>query len=359
MKITIAGAGIAGLTAALVLGRRGHKVVVLERNPAINPVGAGIVLAPNALRILTALGVQLQACGQPIRQISLRDACGAALETTEIDRILPSAGPTLAFHRAELHRALLNALHPSVEVRLGVPLADCADVDGDLLIGADGIRSRVREQTCGPMPLRYSGTTCWRGIAPNPGVTETFESWSGAARVGAVPLTDNRLYVYLVLTAPAGTPRQISIDAIRQSFAHLAGPVPAILDSFSGVELLHHDLEELHSPVWGSGKVLLIGDAAHAMTPNLGQGAAMGIEDAAVLPQVLGASDPAQRLHALRHQRVWRVQRDSRRIGELAHWDSRGAVWLRNALVRRIPRSLADSNYRSVVEPGLAFDPNL
>jgi 2-heptyl-3-hydroxy-4(1H)-quinolone synthase len=359
MKIAIAGAGIAGLTAALVLGRRGHKVVILERCSAINPLGAGIVLAPNALRILGALGVQLQGCGQVIRQIAIRDSAGAALETTEIDRILPSAGPTLAFHRAELHQALLNALDPNVELRLGTPLADCADADAELLIGADGIRSRVREQSCGPMPLRYSGTTCWRGLAPNPGITQGFEAWGGAARVGAIPLTQNRLYVYLVRTGPAGGPRQNSIDAIRQSFAHFAAPIPAILDSLSGVELLHHDLEELHSPVWGSGKVLLIGDAAHAMTPNLGQGAAMGIEDAAVLPQVLTAPDPAQHLHALRHQRVWRVQRDSRRFGEMAHWHSPAAVWLRNALVRCMPRSLADSNYRAVVEPGMSLDPNL
>ena len=356
MKITIAGAGIAGLTAALVLGRHGHKVVVLERSPRINPQGAGIVLAPNALRVLSALKVKVDRCGEPIRRLTIRDGAGNALETTDIVRILPDAGLTLAFHRAELHQALLEALSPEVELRLGAPLVDCTAADSDLIIGADGIRSTVRAQTCGSMRLRYSGVTCWRALAPNPGIEEGFEAWGGSARVGVIPLTQSRLYVYLVLTAPPGGERQIRIDNIRRSFAHFAGPVPAILDSLAGLELLHHDLEELHEPVWGSGNVLLIGDAAHAMTPNLGQGAAMGIEDAAILPQVIAAPDPARRLRDLRHQRVWRVQRDSRRFGAIAHWHSQPAIWLRNTLVRRMPRSLADRNYRAVVGPGLALD---
>jgi len=358
MRITIAGAGIAGLTAALVLSRHGHRVVVLERCPTIDPLGAGIVLAPNALRILSALGVRLQACGEPVKRITIRNTAGAALETTEIDRILPGAGPTLAFHRAELHQALLDALGPEVELRLGQPLIDCAAAGAGLIVGADGIRSTTREQACGAIALRYSGTTCWRALAANPGIREGFEAWGGAARIGAIPLTQGRLYVYLVLTAPAGGQRQTSIDAIRDRFAHFAAPVPAILDALSGVPLLHHDLEELHEPVWGAGNVVLIGDAAHAMTPNLGQGAAMGIEDAALLPQAVAAPDPALRMRALRHRRVARVHRDSRRFGEMAHWDALAAIWLRNTLIRWMPRSLADRNYRAVVEPGLALDPN-
>jgi 2-polyprenyl-6-methoxyphenol hydroxylase-like FAD-dependent oxidoreductase len=357
MKITIAGAGIAGLTAALVLGRRGHKVIVLERSPAIHPLGAGIVLAPNALRILSALEVNLESCGEPIQRITIRDAKGSALETTEIDRILHGVGPTLAFHRAELHQALLDALSPDVELRLGSPLTDSATAPADILIGADGIRSTVRDQICGVLPLRYSGVTCWRALAPNPGVHEGFEAWGGAARVGAIPLTQGRLYVYLVLTAPANAPRQTSIDAIRPHFAHFAAPVPDILDALAGVELLHHDLDELETPIWGARNVVLIGDAAHAMTPNLGQGAAMGIEDAAVLPQVIDAPDPAQQLRALRHDRVGRVQRDSRRFGVMAHWDKPASIWLRNTLIRCMPRSLADRNYRAVVTPGLSLDP--
>jgi 2-heptyl-3-hydroxy-4(1H)-quinolone synthase len=357
MKITIAGAGIAGLTAALVLDRRGHRVLVLERSPTLDPVGAGIVLAPNALRILGALGVDFLSCGEPINRLTIRNSAGAVLESTEIHRILPSAGPTLAFHRAELHQTLLSALGPEVELRLGAPLNDCASADADLLIGADGIRSTVREQICGTLPLRYSGTTCWRATIVNPGIEEGFESWGGTARVGAIPLTQGRLYVYLVLSAPASGKRQTSVEAIRKQFAHFAAPVPAILDALSGVELLHHDLEELDAPVWGAGNVVLIGDAAHAMTPNLGQGAAMGVEDAALLPTVLTASDPASRMRVLRHERVWRVQRDSRRFGEMAHWDAPAAIWLRNTLVRWMPRSLADRNYRAVVEPGLALDP--
>ena len=228
----------------------------------------------------------------------------------------------------------------------------------DLLIGADGIRSAVRESLYGAIPLRYSGTTCWRALVPNPGINESFEAWGGAARIGVVPLNRNRLYVYLVLTAPRGMPRQTSIDAIRPHFENFASPVPAILKALSSATLLHHDLEELPAPLWGRDRTILIGDAAHAMTPNLGQGAGMSIEDAAILPQVVAASNPAEAIRALRHQRVTHIQKQSRITGEVAHWQSSAAILLRNALFRFIPDSVSDRNYRNVIEPGL-IEPGL
>jgi 2-polyprenyl-6-methoxyphenol hydroxylase-like FAD-dependent oxidoreductase len=359
-RITVAGAGIGGLTAAIALHRAGHAVTVLERAPAFAPVGAGIVLAPNAVRILTSLGVDLTRYGAPILRLQVRDAAGAMLQEIDLSR-LPECGPILACRRGDLHEALLAALPPAVVVRLGTPFPDAATA-ADVVVGADGIHSSVRESLYGALPLRYSGVTCWRAICPNPGVREAAEYWGGETgapptRVGIVPLTENRLYVFLVQTAPPGTPRQNDVAAIRASFAHYADPVPAVLEALAGIPLLHHDLGELDEPRWGRGSVVLIGDAAHAMTPNQGQGASAAIEDAVVLPRAviasLNRSDPASHLAALREKRVRRIHRESRLLGQVAHWRSPPGVWLRNALLRAMPRVLAEQHYRRLVGPGI------
>lgn len=355
MRVTIIGAGIAGITAALALHRAGHAVALLERSPSASPVGAGITLAPNAVRILTGLGVDLSAAGFPLLRLSLRTAQGSPLQTIDISRILPGAPPLLAFDRYDLHTALLAALPPGIPIHFDQPYPASPLPEHDLLIGADGIRSAVRESLHGAIPLRYSGTTCWRALAPNPGVHESFEAWGGASRFGVVPLNRDRIYVYLVRTAPRGLPRQTSMNAIRQHFENFAEPVPTILEALTGATLLHHDLEELPAPHWGRDRTLLIGDAAHAMTPNLGQGAGMSIEDAAILPQVVTASNPAQALRILRHKRVAHIQKQSRITGEIAHWQSTPATLLRNALIRITPTSVSDRNYRDVIEPGLGL----
>jgi len=265
----------------------------------------------------------------------------------------PRDGVWPAFDRHELHTALIAALPADVSIQFNERYSSTSASAHDLLIGADGIRSAVREAALGPISLRYSGTTCWRALAHNPGIEGCFEAWGGASRIGVVPLTRNRLYTYLVLTAPSALPRQTSISAIRNHFERFAAPVPRVLDQLESATLLHHDLEELPSPVWGRDRVVLIGDAAHAMTPNLGQGAGMAIADAAVLPQIVSAPDPAKAIRQLRHKRVAAIHKESRTLGKLAHWSSPSAIWIRNALLRVTPASVSDRNYRRMIEPGL------
>ena len=353
MKITIVGAGIGGLTAALALHRAGHRVSIMESAPRLEPLGAGIVLAPNAVRILHALDVSVEADGLPLRKATMRTASGATIQAMEFDRSLLDEGQILGFHRAELHALLLAALPSDVELHLGCPFVDGASFAEEVLVGADGINSAVRRSVLGAQPLRYSGYTCWRAILPNPGIEEVFEAWGGAARIGAAPLTRDRVYVFLVLTAPAGMPRQTSMADIRRHFQDFRDPVPAILDAARDVVLLHHDIEEMESPVWGQGRTVLIGDAAHAMTPNLGQGAAMAIEDAAVLPEVMASNAPAKALRKIRHNRVAKVLQDSRRLGQMAHMENPVACWLRDTLARYLPRSVSEKQYLRLIEPGL------
>jgi 2-polyprenyl-6-methoxyphenol hydroxylase-like FAD-dependent oxidoreductase len=264
-------------------------------------------------------------------------------------------GPALAFHRTDLHEAIVRAL-PANLVQFDCPYRPAFATEGDVLIGADGINSVVREQALGLRQIRYSGFTCWRGICQNPGITDVFEDWGGAARIGVVPLMGNRIYVFLVLAAPRCIPRLDSVTSIRYAFAHFASPVPAVLDALTESQLLHHDIEELEAPVWGRGATVLIGDAAHAMTPNLGQGASMAIEDALVLPHVVSAKDPASAIAIRRHARVAQIQRNSRRLGQIAHWQSPIAISLRNFLMRCVPHWAGQHHYRRLIEAGPAFD---
>ena len=108
----------------------------------------------------------------------------------------------------------------------------------------------------------------------------------------------------------------------------------------------------MEAPLWGQGRTVLIGDAAHAMTPNLGQGAAMAIEDAAVLPEVIASDAPAEELRKVRHHRVAKVQH-SCRVGQMGHLKNPIACWLRNGLVRYVPRSFSEKQYIRLIEPGL------
>jgi 2-heptyl-3-hydroxy-4(1H)-quinolone synthase len=340
-------------SAAIALHRAGHQVSIIESASRLEPLGAGIVLAPNAVRILHAMGVSVEAYGRQLRNATMQTASGIRIQALQFDESLSNTGQVLGFHRADLHAVLLAALPRDVTLTLDCPFVNGASYAEDVLVGADGINSAVRRYLPGAQALRYSGYTCWRAVLPDPGIGETFEAWDGAARIGAAPLTRNRLYVFLVMTAPARMPRQTSIATIRRHFQDFSDPVPTILDLARDAVLLHHDIQAMEAPVWGHGRTVLIGDAAHAMTPNLGQGAAMAIEDAAVLPEVIACDKPVDALRNIRHARVAKVLQDPRRLGLIAHMENPVACWLRNALMSCVPRSFSENQYLRLIKPGL------
>ncbi|HWO09928.1 MAG TPA: FAD-dependent monooxygenase [Polyangiaceae bacterium] len=372
MNILIAGGGIGGLTAAGVLARAGHAVTLVEREARFSPLGAGIVLAPNATRALARIEVDIARVAQPLPSMAITRQDGRALQRLDTRGERDGWGPTLALTRAELSGALVAALPSSVEVLLGRQVARAIDagervevtLDGeskarsvDLLVGADGLRSGVRRLALGDWPLRYSGVTCWRGLAPNPGFEGAVEAWGGRARVGVVPLRGGQLYYYLVLSAPPRAPAPAWPSAFRQAFAGFEPRITRLLEQLESAPPLHHDLEELERPVWGRGRILLLGDAAHAMTPNQGQGAAMAIEDALALARVLavGPAGAVERYQALREPRVREIQLQSRRLGAVAHWNNPLARALRDALLRLMPAAVGHAQIARVIRPGLAL----
>lgn len=370
MKILIVGGGIGGLTSAIDLTRAGHEVTLAEREPAFAPVGAGIVLAPNAMRILRWLGVPLDTYGQPLTGLSVVRANGELLTRMDAARFKERYGEPWAFARPALHQALCAALPQGVRLRLGACLRSlrvepdgvCAGFERqgeerfDVVVGADGLRSTVRGLTLGAAWYRYSGVTCYRGIVDNPGIEHAIEAWGGPVRLGVVPLAQRQLYYYLVLSAAPRAPA-LHLSELRAAFAHVRGEASQLWAALHHEPPLHHDLDELEAPVWGVPRVLLLGDAAHGMTPNQGQGAAMAIEDALALTLALaeGAQGAVARYALLRHARVQRVQLDSRRLGQLAHLPSMPLGLLRDGLLRLVPQRMTDAQYQRLVEPGLAL----
>lgn len=359
MRILIVGGGIGGLSLAAALRHSEHHVEIVERTPAWAPVGAGIVLGVNAMGALRRIGIDttVAAHGHELRRGAITDAHGSPLSQVDFSALRHRFGPTYTLHRAELHTALLEACG-NVEVRLGTSV-DTIDVDErrslvrttdgreaeyDLVVGADGIRSKVRELVLGGEPI-YSGYTCWRfavGVDKLPDAT--VEMWGRGKRLGLVPLRHQRVYGFAVANAPAGrrdAPEKM-VAAFHARFGSFGGEAPAVLAHITEPEqLLHNDLEEVRIPRWQRGTVGLIGDAAHASTPNLGQGAAMAIEDVVVLAEMLEAQQPVAETLAAWQKRRWGrvsfVQDQSRRIGSVGQWENRIACALRNTLARLAP----------------------
>lgn len=371
MNIIVIGAGIGGLATANALARDGHQVRLFERSAGFEPVGAGLVLAANAVRVLESLGVPLAGGGQQLRSMEVRDKAGRLVSALSTARLATHHGPSYGISRARTHQLLSQALPHGVEVTFNAPVETVSDVHGhvwvstpggeyaaDLVVAADGIRSTVRAQlAAGPGRLRYSGTTCWRGLLDIDAGDIATEAWGGRTRVGVVPIEDGRAYYYLVADAAAGQPGPTTMAEFAALFSGFGGVAGDLIGRLHTVPPLHHDLFELDRPIWGSGRVLLLGDAAHSMTPNQGQGAVMAIEDAKAVMLALrpGAEGALQRYQAMRGQRVRKVQLDSRRIGQVAHWRNPLAVAVRNSAMRLTPASAGDQMLTGLVSPGVAL----
>lgn len=363
MKILVIGGGIGGLAVALALTRAGQHVSVFERTSEIKEVGAALTVWPNAVRVLQGLGLAdlVPTIGMPAHYRTVQTWHGEVLSRIHVDQIAGS--PIQIIHRADLQMALLQAVEAAgVPVALKkqctglrqdesgveVSFADGTTARGDIVIGADGIHSVVRQQLFGRPRIQYAGYTSWRGIATVSRDIIPFdissETWGMGRRIGLIPLKEDRVYWFAAKTAPEREGKDDAPEKRKQYLQDLFRgwhhPIEEVLEATEASMIIHTDVYSIAPlPKWSDGRVVLIGDAAHAMSPNMGQGGCQALEDAPALAESLQTYDTnfaaAFRAYEMkRMSRVARVADRSKWIGQLSQVDQPFWYGLRNFAVK-------------------------
>ena len=380
----VVGAGIGGLTAAVALRRRGWDVAVLERAKALEPVGAGLGLGPNALHALDGIGL-----GDEVRRFSaiqghggLRRPGGGWLVRTDLGGLAARFGdPQLVALRADVVDLLAGRL-PAGVLRTGVTATgvdagdadrracvatSAGDLDADLVVAADGIGSRIRAALFPDSLARYSGFTTWRFVAPavpaGASRAEPAETWGRGEVFGVLPLASGQVYCYASAPAPPGVRHDDEAAELKRRFAHWHDPIPGLIGAISPDRVLHDDVYWLAEPLpaYHRGRVAILGDAAHAMTPHLGQGACQAIEDAVVLASVASVAGAGPDLAAYTSARLPRtrmVANGSYRATRLSGMTSPAAIALRNTGIR-LAGHLAPSLMIRQMDPLASWTPPL
>jgi 2-polyprenyl-6-methoxyphenol hydroxylase-like FAD-dependent oxidoreductase len=357
MKVVIVGGGIGGLSLARELALRGIPSSVLERAAQLNPVGAGIIMNPNAMGVLQRNGLadEVRRDSWPYLSRETRERSGRLLATRDYRPLYDSGklAQGALVHRAHLLDALYRSL-PSGTVRFSSKVENISALDADLVVGADGIRSQVRREIFGSFEPLYMGYRSHRLIMDNVAGVRCFTEYLGRGqRIGLVPISEKRIYVWTTFNSRRTESssvdfqkffRQFTHETLQRMFAVLPPPESIITT----------EIEELWAQdwvrCWDDKLAVLLGDAAHAMTPNIGQGAGMAMEDAAVLAEELakgGEIEHALGRYAVRRKpRVETVVRISREVGYDGQRSSPLTCWLRNRRVERegrdVERSLAE-----------------
>ena len=364
-RVLIVGGGIAGLALAPLLARSGVSVELIERAPAWRDAGTGIYLPGNAARALRALGLEARVASRAVEigHQRFHDHRGSLLFEIDVAELWAGVGPCLALPRAQLHELLREAA-ADVPLRLGLAVERLDQRDGvvsvgfddgtsgeyDLVVGADGIHSGVRrlalDPTAAPRPVGQVG---WRFLAPRPpGVTAWSVMLGPRTAFLIIPVDRERVYCYGDVVAS----RPQAPERLWELFSRFADPATALLGAVDDTTDIHvSTIEEVALDRWAHERVVLIGDAAHATSPNMAQGAAMALEDALVLTDCLRGSP--QIPHALatfearRRPRTEWVRAQTHRRDRTRHLPPR----IRDRVLRFLGRRIFHSNYRPLLEP--------
>jgi 2-polyprenyl-6-methoxyphenol hydroxylase-like FAD-dependent oxidoreductase len=373
--ILIIGAGIAGLTTAIALKQKGIEFLVVEAVPEIKGLGAGISLAGNAMRVLKNLGVDedVKNKGHQITSMVIQDKTGKYISAMDAEKLSNQYGlDNVAIHRGALHEVLLSRVDPQKIItgkkaigfenehdRVGVFFEDGTKLFGDGVIVADGIHSAIRKILIPDSLPRYSGYTCWRGITENKwNITkEAVETWGAEGRFGYVPIGDNKVYWFACKNAHAKDAKMMSwtIQDLELNFKSYAQPIPSILESTPSHELIWSDISDIEPlKQFAFGKLVMIGDAGHATTPNLGQGACMGMEDALAIADELSRNtsieESFKRFEQKRIKRTTYIVNTSYQLGKIAQLENKILVQLRNFVLRMTPSWVNERQVAKVLD---------
>jgi 2-polyprenyl-6-methoxyphenol hydroxylase-like FAD-dependent oxidoreductase len=368
LDVGIVGGGIGGVAAAVALHHSGIRATVYEKASVVREAGAGMMLWPNATRVLRHLGLldAIVSRSGPNRHFLVRAHSGKILMDIALGHF---EVPALCIRRCDLLGILLAALPPGclqlshdfqsfedLGHRVKVHF-DRSSAEHDILIGADGLRSRFRSQLLGAQLPVYRGYTVWRGLARLPGAAPSgsnSETWGRGKRFGILNTGGDRFTWYA--TANTDSEHVDSADGRRnellQMFAGWHEPVERLIEATAEESILKHgafDLQPLKR--WGHGRLTLLGDAAHPCTPNLGQGGCMALEDALVLAKSLcREAHPRvalRRYEALRRERTRHVQKRSLLMGHIGQWENRVMSVGRSVVTSMLPAKWFEHNLRN------------
>ncbi|WP_210620021.1 FAD-dependent monooxygenase [Mammaliicoccus lentus] len=355
MKIAVIGGGIGGLTAAGLLYQTGHDVQVYEKRNDLNQVGAGVGIGSNVLKALKPykMTYAIEQEGQALNKIEIRTNLDSFLNTLKMNR---DEEQNITIHRSVLHEILKTHVPPE-RINLDYKLKEFKqtpdnirlyfengqEAEADLVIAADGLNSNIRKQIQPKSEPKYAGYTCFRGVVNenlNIDRTTALEYWGHKGRFGIVPLKDDELYWFCTMNAKENDLQFKSFEKphLQAYFNQYPDEVRNVLDAQEELGILHHDMYDL-TPLKSfiSGKVVLLGDAAHATTPNMGQGAGQAIEDAVTLTNLLKEKDvdaALKRYNKLRVKHTRKVIKKSRKIGKAGQASNTMKIKMRNKMLK-------------------------
>jgi 2-polyprenyl-6-methoxyphenol hydroxylase-like FAD-dependent oxidoreductase len=380
LDILIQGAGIGGLTLAIALLQRGYSVKVVERSDTLSEVGAGIWMAANPMQIFDQLGFadKITAAGWIVKRLRLLDYRGFDLQVSDISEMAKVFGfETVALHRSALQQVLFDqlpvdtvlfgtevqTLHQDTE-SVSVQLSNGSSIRANIVVGADGINSQIRRHVSLQGTKRYSGSSSYRAIArgarllPPESDHEAYEIWAEGCRLGFSKINSNDYYWYMTFDSPAG--KTLSPDQMKSHAGSLFKSFFArwtnLLDHTAPGEILKTDISDL-KPLhkWSLHRVGLIGDAAHATTPNLGQGGAMAVEDALSLAKAFeeaGLNEMAFELYEQRRrEKVNWIVSTSWTIGRICHVKNPLLRGLRNLFLKNTPKDVGKKQLMRIYTP--------
>jgi 2-polyprenyl-6-methoxyphenol hydroxylase-like FAD-dependent oxidoreductase len=368
-NVGIIGGGIGGVAAAVALHKFGIQATVYERTPRLTEAGAGMMLWPNATRVLKSLGLLEDIAARSGRNTHflVRTSGGKTLMNIALGKF---DVPALCARRSDLLASLLSAL-PRERIRLGrefahleqstsgvrVHFADGGVAEHDAVIGADGIRSQVRAQLFGISDPVHRGYTVWRGVAiyRGRGIRRGYnsETWGHGSRFGILDIGQDTYTWYATANdpKPGGVPQDDRKSKLVQRFSGWHEPISALIESTELI--LENDAYDLAPlPQWTDGRVTLLGDAAHPCTPNLGLGGCLALEDALVLARCVSSERSMEgalrRYESLRRRRTRHIQQRSLLMGRIGQWQNRAVVAGRRVVTRLLPAALFEHNLRRV-----------
>lgn len=363
MTIDIIGAGIGGLTTAIALEKKGIKSRIFEQAEKIEPVGAGIILASNAMQVYEKLGLrkEIEKNGNPISSMNITKSNLKPLTKVDLTYFEQKyKTKNIAIHRGRLQQILIDKLK-STELFLNHKLASIKESENDyylnfkngkqikssIILGADGLNSTVRKHLFSDNEIRRTNQICWRGITeyelPIKLKNELNEAWGKSERFGFVQIAKNKVYWY-ALKSFKKNKNESSINDLEKYFNNYNRVIKDIIKSTKKKQINTAEISDL-KPIflWHKKKVCLIGDAVHATTPNMGQGACQAIEDAYVLSECLDKYELTKAFteyQKLRLSKAHQVVKTSWLIGKIAHLTNPILISLRNQILKLTPTSL-------------------